>query len=111
MSPDHGASVVEIILGDPDLSQNWRDELDSMRRGITSLHQDLCEAYREFANGSHYVFLSEQKGMFSLLDVSPTESLRLREEFGVYIVEDGRINIAGLSQSRIRPFAQAVCSL
>jgi len=111
MPPDHGASVVRIILGDPALSQNWRDELDSMRLGIASLRHDLCEAFREFTNGAHYDFLAEQKGMFSLLDVSPDEAVRLREEFGIYVVEDGRINIAGLGQHQIRPFAQAVCSL
>jgi aspartate/tyrosine/aromatic aminotransferase len=46
--------------------------------------------------------------MFSLLNLSRKEIADLQRDRGIYIVEDGRINVAGLPSRRTTDFVQAV---
>jgi aspartate/tyrosine/aromatic aminotransferase len=46
--------------------------------------------------------------MFSLLNLFPEEIAGLRRDRGIYIVADGRINVAGLPSCRTTDFVQAV---
>ncbi|MCX8998931.1 aspartate/tyrosine/aromatic aminotransferase [Rhizobiaceae bacterium BDR2-2] len=111
MPPDHGAAVVRIILEDADLTARWRNEVETMRRRIADLRRGLAEAFRRRTNSGAYDFLTENRGMFSLIGVTPEEALRLRQEFGVYLVDDGRINIAGLKEDQIDAFVEAVVTV
>ena len=45
--PDHGARVVQEILGDETLGALWRGELDAMRRAMEGNRRALAEALRE----------------------------------------------------------------
>jgi aspartate/tyrosine/aromatic aminotransferase len=39
--------------------------------------------------------------MFALLGLSASQVARLRDEFGVYVVGKGRINVAGLTPANL----------
>lgn len=111
MPPDHGAAVVRIILEDAELYARWRGELETMRQRIAGLRRALSDSFRRRTNSNAYDFLTESRGMFSLIGVTEAEARRLREEFGVYLVDDGRINIAGLKEDRIDDFVEAVVAV
>jgi aromatic-amino-acid transaminase len=111
MPPDHGSAIVRTVLEDPALAADWRAELDDMRSSILSLRQGLAASFRRFTNGSDYDFLAKNKGMFSLIGLTPREAVMLRERHAIYIVEDGRINVAGLQASQIDTFAEAVLAV
>ena len=49
--------------------------------------------------------------MFSLLGLSPDEVLRLRKEYGIYMVGDSRINLAGLNNSQLDAFSMAIAAV
>ena len=49
--------------------------------------------------------------MFSLIGISSEQAYWLRSQSGIYVVEDGRINVAGLRASQITPFVKAVAEL
>lgn len=108
MPPDHGAAAVRMILTDPTLKAAWCEELDEMRNRMLSLRQGLADALRRGSNSDKYDFVAEHRGMFSLMGTTPDQVLRLREEFGIYMVDDGRINIAGLPEDRVEYFAKAL---
>lgn len=111
MPPDHGASIVRIILQDEVLAADWRSELDSMRERIVTLRADLAEAFRRRTNSDRYDFLLRHRGMFSLIGTTPEQAERLRRDHAVYIVADGRINVAGLRKEQIEPFVSAVLAV
>jgi aromatic-amino-acid transaminase len=111
MPPDHGGAIVRTILADPELKADWQAELEEMRLNITALRRGLADAFGQRTQSADYDFLSSNKGMFSLLAVTPAQAVRLREEFAIYIVEDGRINVAGLRIDQIDLLAEAVLSL
>ena len=110
-APDHGAAVVGIILADADLCALWEEELTQMRETMLTIRTDLADELRRQCNTDRFDFIAEHRGMFSRLGLSKDEVEALREEHGMYVVGDSRINIAGLSGGRHVPFAAAVAKV
>ncbi|MED5681874.1 aminotransferase class I/II-fold pyridoxal phosphate-dependent enzyme, partial [Enterobacter hormaechei] len=48
-------------------------------------------------------FIIQQNGMFSFSGLTKEQVLRLREEFGVYAVASGRVNVAGMTPDITAP--------
>ncbi len=111
MPPDHGAAVVSIILGDPALRARWRGELDAMRGRMQAMRRELADALRLATNSPRFDFLVGQKGMFSRLGLDVEQVARLRSEGGVYMVDDSRINIAGLNSEKIEGLARKIAAV
>ena len=101
MPPDHGAAVVRVILESEQLTQDWKAELEAMRRRIVEVRQALAAAAPALKS------LANQHGMFAQLPLGPGQVAAMRERHGVYMAGSGRINLAGLTPSTIPIFAQA----
>lgn len=108
MPPDHGAQIVERILGNGDLKRMWVDELTEMRDRIQGLRQLLSEAL-DVQGGEHIArAVVNQSGMFSMLPVTKDQAECLRNEHAIYMTNSGRINIAGANVSNIPSVATAL---
>ncbi len=101
MPPDHGAAVVRVILESEPLTQDWKAELEAMRRRIVDVRLALAAAAPTLKGLVH------QHGMFAQLPLSPAQVARMRERHAVYMAGSGRINLAGLTPATVTPFAQA----
>ncbi|HET7316809.1 MAG TPA: aromatic amino acid transaminase, partial [Sphingomicrobium sp.] len=77
MPPDHGAAAIRIVLDDPELNPAWHAELEGMRERIATLRQRLAAANPLFD------YIGRQKGMFSMLPVTPEQVLRLRSDHAI----------------------------
>lgn len=105
---DHGAAVVASILDDSGLRDMWADELAGMRQNIQRRRVELANALCD-ATGEDWSAITGHKGMFSLLPLGAERVVRLREEYGIYMVGTGRINIAGLhSEADSEALAKAI---
>ena len=111
MPPDHGAALVALILGDDELRTDWMDELEDMRIRMTGLRQALASALSVQGAEQMAGAIAAQKGMFSLLPVTPEQAARLREEFSVYLLDSGRINIAGARLENIERLASCILNV
>lgn len=109
--PDHGARLVTMILGDAGLSADWKAELEEVRQNMLSLRQQLADELRRATNSDRYDFVATHRGMFSRLGLSEAQVVRLREEHGIYMVGDSRINIAGLNASTVPVLAAAIAAV
>jgi aromatic-amino-acid transaminase len=110
-APDHGAALVAIILNDPALRAEWMQELGEMRDTMLTIRQNLADALRQQCNSDRFDFIAEHRGMFSRLGLAPDLVAMLRDQHGMYVVGDSRINIAGLAGGRYQPFANAVAQV
>ena len=106
--PDHGARLVTMILEDPELRADWQAELEAMRRNMLEIRRVLAEELRQQTNSGRFDFVAEHRGMFSRLGIPPEAVMQLREEHGIYMVGDSRINIAGLTPDTARVLARAI---
>ncbi|MEL6840906.1 MAG: amino acid aminotransferase [Pseudomonadota bacterium] len=106
--PDHGARVVTTILKDPDLRADWEAELEETRKGMLDLRQQLADELKRLTNSDRFDFLASHRGMFSRLGTTPDKVDALREDHGIYLVGDSRMNIAGLNAETVPVLAKAI---
>lgn len=106
--PDHGARVVTMILTDPVLRADWETELEEVRLGMLTLRQKLADELKRLTNTDRFDFLADHRGMFSRLGTTPDLVAKMREEHGIYMVGDSRMNIAGLNEATIPVLARAI---
>ncbi|MGH8180569.1 MAG: aromatic amino acid transaminase, partial [Steroidobacteraceae bacterium] len=108
MPPDHGAAIVHAILSDERLRKTWEGELDAMRSRIQQLRAAAVQRLAVTCPGKDFGYIARQRGMFSYLGVDVQAVRELRERHHVYMMDDGRINVAGLRMDNIDYFGGAV---
>jgi aspartate/tyrosine/aromatic aminotransferase len=106
--PAHGGDIVETILSDPALRAQWEVDLAQMRNRILGNRAALVEALTAADVPGQWDPIRHQRGMFALLGLSSDQVARLRDEFGVYVVGRGRINVAGLTKANLPHAVAAV---
>jgi len=106
MPPDHGASVVRLILESEQMTLRWRDGVAAMRLRITSVREQLAGALR--ASGFAAEHIRDQQGLFVMMPLGLESIRRLRQNHGIYMAETGRISIAGLRADMIDRFAEII---
>jgi len=104
-TPDHGAEIVRVILEDKALRAEWEAELDQMRERMKRLRVKLAEAIRRKSNSKDFDFIAEHSGMFSLLGLPADVVEKLKTEDAVYMINDSRINVAGIPEDRVDELA------
>ncbi|MCG8456466.1 MAG: aspartate/tyrosine/aromatic aminotransferase [Holophagales bacterium] len=112
--PVHGGAVVAEVLGDPELCRGWDAELGEMRQRIRRTRLRLAEALdargtRLSSEGNDFVV--HQNGMFSFSGLAKEEVLRLRAEHGIYMVDSGRMNVAGVNEGNLDRLCDAIAEV
>lgn len=108
--PEHGASLVRTVLADKELRRQWDDEVAQMRSRIAELRQQFSQQLAEKCS-QDFSHVAQQKGMFSFSGLRPEQVERLRDEFGIYIVGNGRMNVAGLSEANLPRTTDAIAAV
>lgn len=109
--PTHGALMVATVLGDPELKAQWVAELGEMRDRIKGNRAALVEGLKAAGVEEDMSFMTEQVGMFSYSGLTKEQMVRLREEFGVYGLDSGRICMAALNPSNIDYVAKSIAAV
>ncbi|SFX07614.1 aromatic amino acid transaminase [Marinospirillum alkaliphilum] len=109
--PAHGSAIVATILANPELNGLWRREVDDMRNRINTLRQQFVDALKPFGLAEKFACVAEQRGMFSYSGLKPEEVQKLQQEFGIYMVKTGRMNIAGYSEQNLQYLCKAIASV
>ncbi len=106
--PTHGASIVAAVLNSPELRAQWEAELAEMRLRIRGMREQMVALLAEKAPGRDFSFVGRQRGMFSYSGLTTEQVHRLRNEFGIYALDTGRICVAALNQSNIKAVTDAI---
>ena len=111
MPPAHGGAIVTTILQSPELMALWRHELTDMAHDVRQKRQLLANRASDHGLGNQLNFIERQNGMFSLLPLSSDQVKKLRDQFGIYMTGDGRINLCGLTKDNVDNFCRAYASV
>ena len=111
MPPSHGAAMVEIVLSDSGLKQEWLSELTEMRERIIGLRSQLVAKLKSVGVDQDFSFIEKEKGMFSFLGLSPEQVQTLINDYSIYMVKSSRINVAGISSSNIDYLADSIAKV
>jgi aromatic-amino-acid transaminase len=99
--PTHGAAVVATVLNTPALRALWEQELGEMRVRIKQMRSALVERLKAAGVKQDMGFITDQIGMFSYSGLTKDQMVRLRNEFGVYGTDTGRMCVAALNNQNI----------
>ena len=109
--PAHGGEIVATVRTDPELKGRWVGEVGVMRDRINGNRARFVAGLQAAgATGNHEALL-RQRGLFSLLPLGEERVARLRDEFGVYVVGKGRVNVAGLTAQNLDPVCRAIAAV
>jgi aromatic-amino-acid transaminase len=109
--PIHGGAVVTAVLTDPELRALWEKELGEMRVRIKAMRQALVDGLKAAGVKQDMGFITQQIGMFSYSGLSKDQMVRLRNEFGVYGTDTGRMCVAALNSKNIGHVCQAIAKV
>jgi aromatic-amino-acid transaminase len=99
--PTHGGAIVAAVMTDPELRALWEKELAAMRVRIKAMRQKLVDGLKAAGVKQDMGFITTQIGMFSYSGLSKDQMVRLRNEFGVYGTDTGRMCVAALNEKNI----------
>ena len=109
--PAHGAQIVATILKSPQLTAEWELELDAIRKRIRELRRLFVEGLHARGVDRDFSCLEDQNGMFSYTGLTKDQVGRLKTDRSIYIVDSGRINVAGLTTKNLPVVCEAIASV
>jgi len=109
--PIHGGAIVAAVLGNPELRTLWEKELGEMRVRIKAMRQKLVDGLKAAGVAQDMSFITTQIGMFSYSGLSKEQMVRLRNEFGVYGTDTGRMCVAALNSKNIDYVCAAIAKV
>jgi aspartate/tyrosine/aromatic aminotransferase len=102
--PEYGARVVvEVLKKEREL---WLKDLEGMRARLGNMRRVLVEKL-----GSEFDYLQGHKGMFSFIDLDKGQVKRLIDEYAIYMTDNGRISVAGLSRENVDYVVRGILSV
>ena len=109
--PIHGGQVVAMVLNTPELRSLWEKELGDMRLRIKQMRLALVEKLKAAGVKQDMSFITQQIGMFSYSGLTKDQMVRLRNEFGVYGTDTGRMCVAALNSKNIDYVCQSIAKV
>ena len=75
---------------------------------MLGLRTQLASELRDLSGSDRFDFIQHHRGMFSRLGATPEQVEKMKQEAGIYMVGDSRLNIAGLNRDSIPVLARAI---
>lgn len=105
--PIHGARIIDIILGDAELTKSWHEDLRVMSGRMNAMRHGLHGNMKNLGSEHNWDHIINQIGMFAYTGLSKPMVDELREKYAIYMTADGRISIAGLNTGNLDYIANA----
>ncbi len=106
--PTFGCRLIAEALATPELFAQWSAELSSMRERILGMRQKLYGLLSTALPGRDFSRLIQQTGMFSYTGLSLEQVRHLRQQYGVYLLDTGRMCTAALSGANVDYVAKSI---
>lgn len=106
--PSHGGQIVATVLSDPTLKAQWLEEVADIRNRINEMRHLLVKTLKEKGLDQDFSPIIEQRGMFSVTRLTKEQVTELREKYSIYIVDSGRVNVAGLTRDNMDRLCDAL---
>lgn len=106
--PAHGARIVAIVLGTPELRAEWFAHLQEMSGRIKQMRAALKAALVAKDTPGTWEHITRQIGMFSFTGLTPDQVDFINEKYHIYMLKNGRVNMCGLTEPTVEHLATAI---
>lgn len=107
----HGGQTVALVLGNADLRSKWEAELTEMRTRIQKMRTLFVQQLKARGITRDFSFIEQQCGMFSYSGLELDKVRKLRSDFGIYIVDSGRICVAAMNEKNIEYITDSIAKV
>jgi aspartate/tyrosine/aromatic aminotransferase len=94
--PSYGANIVKVIYRNQELRALWQSEVALMRERIAYARHALIAGLAARNARLDLEAMAKQVGLFSFIGLGQEQVNYLTAEYGIYLPNSGRINLAGL---------------
>jgi aromatic-amino-acid transaminase len=108
--PTAGVQIISDVLNNAELRTEWEGEVGVMRDRMVTMRRLLRDAITSIDSSLNVSFLTTQRGMFSYTGLTADAVVRMRERDAVYLVESGRVCVAGLNHNVVEQVAQSMAT-
>ncbi|XP_076160373.1 glutamate oxaloacetate transaminase 2 [Ptiloglossa arizonensis] len=106
--PINGARIVNEILGDSTLREEWLCDVKGMADRIISVRQKLRNNLKKCGSSRNWTHITDQIGMFCYTGLKLPEVEKLTKNYSIYLTKDGRISMAGVTSKNVEYLASAI---
>lgn len=106
--PNHGARIVSRILNDPSLFNEWMEHVKEMSSRIIKMRSLLKAKLIELKTPGSWDHVTNQIGMFCYTGLTEAQVAYMAKEHHVYVLNNGRISIAGITEMNVTRVAEAI---
>jgi len=109
--PAYGARIASLVLNDDKLFAQWEEDLRTMSGRIIEMRKAVRSKLEQLGTPGTWNHITDQIGMFSFTGLTPAQVNKLRDNFHIYMTQNGRISMAGLNSKNVDYFAKSVDSV
>jgi len=106
--PGHGAKIVSYILSNPDLCDEWKQNVITMSGRVQEMRKLLRAALENLGTPGDWEHITTQIGMFSYTGLNERQSQYMIDKHHIYMLRSGRISMCGLTKSNVEYVANAI---
>jgi aspartate aminotransferase len=106
--PAHGSRIVDLVLNDETLFNEWRGNIKSMADRIIGMRTGLRERLEKLGTPGQWNHITDQIGMFSFTGLNPEMCAFLVAEKHIYLLKNGRISMCGVTPKNIDYVAESI---
>ncbi|XP_059485108.1 aspartate aminotransferase, cytoplasmic [Neocloeon triangulifer] len=106
--PNHGARVISTVLNTPELCDEWKGCIKTMAERIIAMRKGLRERLEKLGTPGTWNHITDQIGMFSYTGLQQKHVDMLVNDYHIYLLKSGRINMCGLTSHNIDYVANAI---
>ncbi|CAL7937827.1 unnamed protein product [Xylocopa violacea] len=110
--PNHGARIVATVLQNPDLFKEWynikKSHITTMSSRIKEMRTSLYQRLVQKGTPGSWEHITKQIGMFSYTGLTERQVEYLVNNYHIYMLRSGRINICGLNEYNVDYVATAI---
>jgi len=106
--PINGARIVQTILSNKDLKEQWYKDVKLMADRVISMRTALRDGLAKEGSTRNWQHIVDQIGMFCFTGLTPDQVRKLTNDYSIYLTLNGRISIAGVTPHNVGYVAHAM---
>lgn len=106
--PAFGARIVATILNNPELRKEWMECIKTMSGRIIKMRRELRKRLEDLQTPGTWEHITQQIGLFSYTGLTEKQVRLLIDEYHIYMLKTGRINMCGLNDNNVDYIAKSM---
>ncbi|RKP32889.1 PLP-dependent transferase [Metschnikowia bicuspidata] len=106
--PAFGSRVVALVATDPELKKIWAKDVLNAAARLKDMRKKAVDWFTKLKTPGDWTHIMSLSGLFWFSGLSKLQTQKLIEEHHIYILSNGRINVAGLNNANVEYFCRCV---